>query len=528
MVIVIGVRGGDKMKKRTMLYRIPLWILFTIGILLANSADWFFNEWGEIDFAAVLYQLTTPMQGTDEGIIQNYLVTAVVPTLCEILLMIGLDLFLCDCFTKVKLEFNGRWQKKNFRMFIEEKETKTIIRILYCILGVGLVFILSNDVIRMGIPEYIERITNSSTIFEEAYADPDVIELKFPEEKKNLIWIYTESMEISYASPEFGGVRKENLIPNLLKLAEDNVSFHSNGMKGGLNVASGSSWTTGALVSTTTGVPYLLPIRSNSSDAYQEFLPGITAIGEVLAKEGYSNYFMCGSDIEFGGRYPYFKQHGDYEFYDYERAKQDGIIAQDYHNGFWGMEDILMYPWAQSILTELAAKGEPFNFTMLTVDSHYSQGYICDMCDDAYEEKYANAIACSDRQVVKFIEWIQDQEWYEDTVIVIAGDHPTMNKTFLADIPEGYVRQTYNCFLNSQAPYPDESRMTNRTAYTLDLFPTAIAAMGVEIEGDRLGLGTNLFSSLPTLAEEMGKENFENEIAKYSHYYDENFIQDKE
>ena len=40
----------------------------------------------------------------------------------------------------------------------------------------------------------------------------------------------------------------------------------------------------------------------------------------------------------------------------------------------------------------------------------------------------------------------------------------------------------------------------------MDNFPTTLAAMGVKIEGDRLGLGTNLFSSQDTLYETYGKE----------------------
>ncbi len=43
-----------------------------------------------------------------------------------------------------------------------------------------------------------------------------------------------------------------------------------------------------------------------------------------------------------------------------------------------------------------------------------------------------------------------------------------------------------------------------RTYTTFDNFPTTLAAMGVTIEGNRLGLGTNLFSSEQTLSERYG------------------------
>lgn len=46
--------------------------------------------------------------------------------------------------------------------------------------------------------------------------------------------------------------------------------------------------------------------------------------GEILKKEGYNQIFMCGSDISFGGRDKFYKQHGDYEIFDYISAKNNG------------------------------------------------------------------------------------------------------------------------------------------------------------------------------------------------------------
>ena len=56
------------------------------------------------------------------------------------------------------------------------------------------------------------------------------------------------------------------------------------------------------------------------------------------------------------------------------------------------------------------------------------------------------------------------------------------------------------------------------------MFPTTLAAIGCEIEGERLGLGTNLFSGKPTLVEEMGIEAFDAEMTKTSDYYTKNFF----
>lgn len=112
--------------------------------------------------------------------------------------------------------------------------------------------------------------------------------------------------------------------------------------------------------------------------------------------------------------------------------------------------------------------GEAFNYTMLTVDTHHPDGYICDKCELVYGEQYANVIACSSKQVEAFIEWVQQQSWYENTTVIMIGDHTSMVADFWDDIGD-YERRTYNCFIN----LPDDINIDhekNRIFSTLDYF----------------------------------------------------------
>lgn len=61
----------------------------------------------------------------------------------------------------------------------------------------------------------------------------------------------------------------------------------------------------------------------------------------------------------------------------------------------------------------MADKDEPFNFTMLTVDTHHIGGYKCDLCGDKYDDQYENVLACASAQVDKFVKWLQKQDFYE-------------------------------------------------------------------------------------------------------------------
>lgn len=116
---------------------------------------------------------------------------------------------------------------------------------------------------------------------------------------------------------------------------------------------------------------------------------------------------------------------------------------------------------------------------------------------------------------MEFVSWIKEQPWYENTTVVIAGDHATMVK--ITRLHARFLRRgIYYCFLNPAAVPADRTH----SACTMDLFPTTLAAMGVEIEGDRLGLGTNLFSDQDTILDEFGKEEVISQLNMKSDFYD--------
>lgn len=236
-------------------------------------------------------------------------------------------------------------------------------------------------------------------------------------------------------------------------------------------------------------------------------------MNDILENAGYRQSLMIGSDATFGGRRLYFEEHGNCEMYDYKYAQETAWIPEDY-KVWWGYEDKKLFEFAKEKLSEIAEEEEPFNFTLLTVDTHFEDGYLCDICRNTFKgDQYANVLACSSRQVDEFVNWIQKQKFYENTTIVLVGDHPTMDSDFCEDIDENYVRKVYTSYINPAAePEIDKERYYT----TFDMLPTTLAALGVEIEGERLGLGTNLFSGKQTLTERFGSETVKNELKRKS------------
>ena len=475
--------------------------LLLVSFLCFFAARWFVTVYGRIGFDSILFTLQSSMDGVQSDLVRSFLLRAALPCAvctglsCAILLLLR------------QLPVRGR------------------ISILgSVVLALGLSGYAAVDV---ELTDYVWDTLTHSELYQDEYVDPDTVRITFPEEKRNLVYLMLESMEVSYLSEELGGGSTRNFIPELYELALVNTNFSHNDGVGGFHATNGASWTIGAIVAQTAGIPLKTPedIEDWQNGYGQDgiFLPGVTSITNILDEAGYYTSFLCGSDANFGGRKTYYRTHGTDKIYDIYTARKDGIVPKDYFV-WWGMEDLYLFRYAMEELSELSKLDDPFAFTMLTVDTHHIGGYQCAYCTDEFEETYEQSISCSSRQVLEFVEWMQAQPWWENTTVIITGDHLSMdNGYFQRNVDGDYERLVYNCILN--APVSTE-HTKNRTYCGVDLFPTTLAALGCTIEGDRLGLGTNLFSSIPTLAEKWGYEEFNDELGKASDYYIEHFHQD--
>ncbi len=479
-----------------------LCILSLTAFLCFFSAVWYRDVYGDTGFDSVLYTLTGGLGGVQTGLIVNFISGAAVPA---VLCTVGVALVLY-------LPRKREWMPPRGL-------ANTVCLVTSLVL-------LTHAAFNIGLVQFVYAKSQLSQLYENEYVDPNSVSITFPEEKRNLIYIYLESMETSYLDKAQGGAMEENLIPELTQLAKDNLNFSHNDQVGGLVEVPGASWTIGAMVAHTAGVPLITPTGVDDwQNGYGKdgvFLPGLTSLNNILADNGYNQALMVGSDANFGGRKTYFQTHGVDNIYDLYTAWKDGIVPNGYFE-WWGFEDKYLFSYAKQEITELAAQEQPFAFTMLTVDTHHIGGYTCTLCGSDHEESYSNAIACSSKQVADFIKWIQAQPFYENTTVIITGDHFSMDSGYFnRTVEAGYVRHGYNCFLNSAAT-PETT--TNRQFSALDMFPTTLAAMGCTIEGNQLGFGVNLFSDQKTMLEEYGYGAFSTELRKRTEYY-ENFYEE--
>ena len=492
-----------KKDKKYIFSRILLTALMFVGVLAFFSALWYHFVYGDIGFDGLFFTLVAGMGGVQQGLVISWALRGLLPSV----------LTTAVAFVLLFVLPYKKGKSKEERAF---KRIRTIALSLAAVVFISF-FAAAGKLANMYV--WIGNLFAETELYENEYADPDKTSITFPEQKRNLIYIFMESMETTFISKDKGGAGKHNYLPNLYNLAQQHVNFSHNNSVGGGRHTEGTSWTSAAMISHTAGIPMRFPLSVKGKLA-GDILPEAKNLTEILEEQGYNQAVLFGSDAEYGGRKMFFEKRGMDKFYDIYTAYEDGIVPEDYWQ-WWGMEDIYLYEYAKKILPGLASGSEPFSFTMLTADTHHVDGFKCKYCDETYDAQYSNVLSCADRQVYEFVEWLKTQPFYENTTIIITGDHLTMDYRYIVENTDlDYTRRIYNCFINS-AVSGENSK--NREFITCDMFPTTLAAMGCTIEGDRLGLGTNLFSGKPTLTEKYGYDKLNLEISKRSDFYNTQF-----
>ena len=190
--------------------------------------------------------------------------------------------------------------------------------------------------------------------------------------------------------------------------------------------------------------------------------------------------------------------------------------------GPWGFNDRYLFNVAKERLNILSKNKEPFNLTLVGVDTHFIDGFKGEYTIEEYDTQYENVYATESKLIYDFVSWVKEQEFYKDTTIVIIGDHLSMQDPFFEEHNQD-LRRRYFVVIN---PLVDTNNYKNRLYTSLDTYPTVISAIGGEIEGNKLGLGVNLFSMKKTLAErdDFDFDYINEEIVKKSDFYNEKIL----
>lgn len=360
-----------------------LFCLSFIPILLKFSIDWALELFPLNEPDIVLATLWAPKTGFVFFWVQKFLIAALLPSIA-----------LASAITAVLI-----WQ---------QRIRKFVIPGLYLLVAANVVDSVCFEY-EVPVSEYVQLIKSNqvselknSPFLQKELVSPKVIHE--PAEKRNLVLIFLESMEKNYNS----------YIPELTNLANQNQTFALDGV-GGLETFA----TTGTLSSTIAkvlGVPQL--------DLFQaSYFPRVPSIYSILKEYGYENIFIQGTSAKFANFDGFLKENKVDYVYGSENISEKKLN----YDGFDYISDKKIFDYSKNIFYEQSLKA-PFSMSIATIETHYPNGFYNEDCsekpvDNSDSARYQAVLKCSSREIFEFVNWIQQQDSYSKTTIILVGDH---------------------------------------------------------------------------------------------------------
>lgn len=312
--------------------------------------------------------------------------------------------------------------------------------------------------------------------FNEYYAN---IQHKIPTNRKNLVYIYAESLEKTY----FDSNLFPSLTPQLSSLIkQEGIEFSNIGQ------TIGTGFTLGGMVASQCGIPLFTESHGNSMSGIEKFYPKAICISDILKNENYYLSFFKGASTKFSGADKFYKTH-----------KFDSILGRDelvqylndqnYING-WGLYDDTLLDLAYDEFVRLSTEKNNFALFLLTLDTHHPNGQLSKSCaDNLYldgSNPILNTVKCSDMLLAKFIDKIQKSDFAKNTIIVLTSDHLAMrNSAYEILNKEKNRKNLFVVFTHENKEYKEMSK----PGKTLDISSTIMSFLGNNID---IGLGRNL------------------------------------
>jgi phosphoglycerol transferase len=314
--------------------------------------------------------------------------------------------------------------------------------------------------------------------FARDYVDPATVALQAGQ-RRNLVLIYAESLEASYGDATLFG---QDLLAPLRELGGRSYPWY--------RPATGATWTMAGIVATQCGVPLKVyaerDLRPRAGG--KTFLPGATCLGDLLRAQGYRNVFLGGVSLDFAGKGRFLRDHGYDEAWGWDEWQGAGAKKEDANA--WGLWDSALFERATTTLDRLHAAGQPFNLTLLTLDTHNPNGLLSPACRRAGARDFEGIVACSARQIAAFVRHARDRGYLRDTTVVVIGDHLAVPNPVYETLLRSGRRGIFNLVAGENLPSANTGELM-----PFDWFPTLLELAGTRVAGDRLGLGYSAVGS---------------------------------
>ena len=222
---------------------------------------------------------------------------------------------------------------------------------------------------------------------------------------------------------------------------------------------------------------------------------------EKLGENGYFTNVMHANNASFWNRDVIYQSFNVQKFYDL-----DSYEVNDDNSVNWGLKDIPFFEQSVDLMKEMQ---QPFYSRMITLTNHFP--FTLDEEDKMIPEydsssgtlnRYFQTVRYLDESVKRFFEELKQAGLYENSIIVMYGDHygisENHNKAMAQYLNKEEITAIDSALLQSvplyiHIPGSNEGKEVDETAGQIDIRPTILHLLGIDTSND-MQLGADIFS----------------------------------
>lgn len=326
------------------------------------------------------------------------------------------------------------------------------------------------------------------------YAEPDE-DLFGIAEGKNVIKIHLESFQSFLIDYKLDGEEVTPFLNSLVNDESENFSYYENFFH---QTEQGKTADAELIMDNSIyGLPQGSAFVTKGKNTYQ-------ALPDVLDQEkGYNSAVFHGDDKSFWNRDEIYKQFGVDYFFDsgYYDMDDDQVIG-------YGLKDKPFFKESMPMLETLNEQDEPFYAHMVSLTHHHP--YLIDDEDatidpaetgDGSVDRYFQTARYLDESLEQFFNDLKESGLYEDSVIMIYGDHygisenhkRALGELFDEEITPYKYAELQRVPFMIKVPGMEGKGTVSEYAGQVDVMPTLLHLLGIDNQ-DYINFGTDLFS----------------------------------
>lgn len=316
---------------------------------------------------------------------------------------------------------------------------------------------------------------------------------------RNVIIIQMESLQNFLINLKVDG---QEVTPNLNRLAGDNFYFNHFYQQVGQGNTSDAEF----VVNTS----MYIPRRGAATMAYVDH--ELPSLPKLMKAEGYDTATFHTNVVEFWNRSGLYKSLGFDRYYDQSFFGTDDTV-------FFGPKDEVLYEKTSAELAKMQTSGKPFYAHVISMTAHhpfttpaeFDRITLPEEYRDNFVGDYLRAQSYADYALGKFIDELKANGVYDNSLIVIYGDHVGLPIYSLEkhekDLLEGLFGREYgfadmfNIPLLIIAPGITHPAVFDQMGGQVDVLPTIANLTGTSLDG-QLHFGQDLLNQTRNLLPE--------------------------